>query len=43
LITQHSYEVEFYKKELRTSNNKKIVWQTTTGLSLLTIILIILL
>jgi hypothetical protein len=25
LITQHSYEVEFYKKELRTSNNKKIV------------------
>lgn len=43
LVTQHSYEVDFYKKELKKSNNKRIVWQTTTGLSLLSVILLILL
>lgn len=43
LTEQHSYEVEFYKKELKKESNKKIAWQTTTGLSLLSVILLILL
>lgn len=43
LVSQHSYEVDFYKKELKKSNNKRVVWQTTTGLGLLSIILLILL
>ena len=43
IITQHSSEIDFYKKELKKSNNRKIIWQSTTGISLLTIVLIILL
>ena len=43
LVSQHSYEVDFYKKELKKSNNKRVAWQTTTGLGLLSIILLILL
>lgn len=43
LILNHSNEITFYKKELRKSNVKKVAWQSTTGLSLIAIILIILL
>lgn len=43
LKSDHSTEVNYYKKELKKSNNKRIAWQSTTGLSLLAIILIILL
>ena len=43
LVSQHSYEVDFYKKELKKSNNKRVAWQTTTGIGLLSIILLILL
>jgi hypothetical protein len=39
----HKNEIDRYKKELKRTNNKKIAWQSTTGLSLLAIILIILL
>ena len=43
IILNHNSEIDFYKKELRKANNKKIVWQSTTGISLLAIILIIVL
>ena len=43
LILDHTSEIDFYKKELKKSNNKSVVWQSTTGLGLLVIILIILL
>lgn len=43
LVLDHSNEITFYKKELKKSNCNKIVWQSTTGLSLIAIILIILL
>lgn len=43
LILNHFNEITFYKKELRKSNVKKVAWQSTTGLSLIAIILIILL
>lgn len=43
LTLDHKNEIDRYKKELRRTNNKKIAWQSTTGLSLLAIILIILL
>ena len=43
LVSNHSNEITFYKKELRKSNVKKVAWQSTTGLSLIAIILIILL
>lgn len=43
LVLDHSAEINHYEKELRQSKNKKIMWQSTTGLSLLTIILILLL
>jgi hypothetical protein len=32
-----------YKKEIKRSNNKKVLWQSTTGASILAIILLILL
>lgn len=43
IIYETNVEINKYKSELKKSNNKKIVWQSTTGLSLLAIILIILL
>lgn len=43
LTLDHKNEIDRYKKELKRTNNKKIAWQSTTGLSLLAIILIILL
>lgn len=43
LTQDHKNEIDRYKKELKRTNNKKIAWQSTTGLSLLAIILIILL
>lgn len=43
MIADHTCEIDMYKKEIKRSNNKKILWQSTTGISILTIILIILL
>lgn len=42
MIADHTSEIDMYKKELKRSNNKKILWQSTTGVSILAIILIIL-
>lgn len=43
IIADHTSEIDMYKKELKRSNNKKILWQSTTGASILAIILLILL
>lgn len=43
LVIEHSSEINYYKKELKKSNNRKIAWQSTTGVSLLAIILILIL
>lgn len=43
LILDHSSEIDYYKKELKRSNSRMIAWQSTTGVSILAIILIILL
>lgn len=43
MIADHTSEIDMYKKELKRSDNKKILWQSTTGACILTIILLILL
>lgn len=43
LLEDYSSEIKYYEKELKKSTNQKIAWQSTTGLSILAIILIILL
>lgn len=43
IIADHTSEIDMYKKEIKRSNNKKVLWQSTTGASILAIILLILL
>lgn len=43
IITNYDYELDYYKEELKKSNRKKVAWQSTTGISILAIVLIIVL
>ena len=40
---KHAEEVEYYKDEMKKQSNRKVLFQSTTGLGILVIILIILL